>query len=96
METSLRFTTSRGEEFEGHVVQLGRYEVVFDLFAPEESLRTSEVLPKFNLTLRERPLYEGKATTSDLVNHGNRVTCKALLGDPGLNERVRRCPISAC
>lgn len=85
METSLRFTTSSGEEFEGHVVQLGRYEVVFDLFAPEESLRTSEVLPKFALTLRERSLYEGKATVSDLVDHGNRVTAKALLGDPGLN-----------
>jgi extracellular factor (EF) 3-hydroxypalmitic acid methyl ester biosynthesis protein len=84
-DASLRFATSRGEEFEGHLVQLGRYEAVFDLYAPEDSLRTSEVLPRLSLKLRDRTLYEGKATVASLVNSGSRLTCRALLDERGVN-----------
>jgi extracellular factor (EF) 3-hydroxypalmitic acid methyl ester biosynthesis protein len=87
-QTLLRFATSRGEEFEGHLVQLGRHEAVFDLYAPDDSLRTSEVLPRFSLKLDERALYEGKATVASLVNHGNRVTCRALLDERGVNTSL--------
>lgn len=87
-QTVLRFATTRGEEFEGHLVQLGRHEAVFDLFAPDDSLRTSEVLPRFSLKLNERALYEGKATVSSLVTHGNRVTCRALLDERGVNTSL--------
>ncbi len=88
IEASLRFATSRGEEFEGHLVKLGRFEAVFDLYAPDDSLRMSEVLPQFSLKLREQTLYEGKATVSSMVNHGNHITCRALLDERGVNTAM--------
>jgi len=84
-ETAIHLATSHGDELDAQVVHLARYEVVFDVYGPEDTLRTSEVLDKLTVTVRGRTVYEGKATISSLVSNGGGVTCKALLDERGIN-----------
>lgn len=84
-ETTVRLTTSRGEELEGQLTRLGRYETVFDVYGPADALRTSEVLSKLTVQSGDRVLYEGRATVSDLVTTAEGLTCRVAFEEQGLN-----------
>ena len=84
-ETTVEFKTSEGVKSEGRLVRLGRFEVVFDVFGPENVLRTSEVLTQLKIVASGRVLYDGRATVSKQVTLPGGVTCQADLEDPGLH-----------
>jgi extracellular factor (EF) 3-hydroxypalmitic acid methyl ester biosynthesis protein len=84
-ETRIEFTTSQGQQSEGRLVRLGRFEVVFNVFGPENLLRTSEVLAQLKIMTGPRVLYDGRATVSNLVTLAGGVTCQADLEDPGVH-----------
>ena len=84
-EPTIKFSKTSGEELEGHALRLGRYELSFDVYGPENSLRTSEVLPKLTVKIRDQVLYEGKATVATLVNTSGGMTCKVMLDEHGIN-----------
>ena len=79
-ETTVEFKTSEGVKSEGRLVRLGRFEVVFDVFGPENVLRTSEVLTQLKIVASGRVLYDGRATVSKQVTLPGGVTCQVGAG----------------
>lgn len=81
----IEFDSGHGAQGEGRLVRLGRFEVVFNVFGPENVLRTSEAINKLKITSGGRVLYDGRATVSNLVNLPGGVTCQVDLEDPGVH-----------
>jgi extracellular factor (EF) 3-hydroxypalmitic acid methyl ester biosynthesis protein len=73
---------SQGVEVRGTPVKLTRFAAVFEIYSPDCDLRLSEVLEKFKIILQGKTIYSGRATISNLVNHGPLI-CEAAL-DEGL------------
>jgi extracellular factor (EF) 3-hydroxypalmitic acid methyl ester biosynthesis protein len=71
--------TSEGLEFEGAVVQLGRHEVVFEIFAPTMPVQVSEVLKAFKVYLRGQMAYSGRAVIKSAVASASGTVCSAAL-----------------
>jgi extracellular factor (EF) 3-hydroxypalmitic acid methyl ester biosynthesis protein len=84
-ETTVGFTSSRGEQLEGHLLRLARREVVFEVYGPDDVLRASEVLSKLIVKSGERTVYDGKATVAALVNKPGALTCKVVLDKKGID-----------
>lgn len=74
---------SQGLEIRGTPVKLTRFAAVFEIYSPDSDLRLSEVLEKFKVVLQGKTIYSGRATISNLVNHGQVLVCEAAL-DEGL------------
>ena len=83
-QTAIEFVTAQGLEAEGQLVRLGRLEIVFNVFGPDNVLRTSEVIGRLKVVSGGHVLYEGRATVSSLVAIAGGVTCQADLDEPGL------------
>jgi extracellular factor (EF) 3-hydroxypalmitic acid methyl ester biosynthesis protein len=84
-ESVIEFVTAQGVESEARLVKLARFEVIFNVFGPENILRTSEVLTKLKIVSAGQVLYDGRATVSNLLAISGGITCQADLEDPGVH-----------
>src|SRR6476469_8922277 len=80
-ESLISFQSSQGFDGGGTPLRINRFAAVFELCSPATVLRTSEVLPDFQILLRDRAVYAGKAVVKTLINTGPLTICEASLGD---------------
>ncbi|SRR5581483_4470822 len=80
-ESSVTWRSSHNGEVHGRLVRLARHRVVFEVYGPSGLLRTSEVLSEFEIVLRERTIYSGRATVSSLVATELMEVCEASLNE---------------
>ncbi len=73
--------TSQGVEIHATLVRLSRYSAVFEIYNPALVLRTSEVLEKFKIVVRDQTIYSGRATVRSLINAGAVTLCEVTLAD---------------
>lgn len=82
-ESSIEFTTGQGVEPEARLVRLGRFDVVFEVFSPENVLRPSEVPAKPKIVNGGRVFHHGRATVASLLSGCGGGTCEVASEDPG-------------
>jgi extracellular factor (EF) 3-hydroxypalmitic acid methyl ester biosynthesis protein len=86
---------SQGLEVRGTPVKLTRFAAAFEIYSPDSDLRLSEVLNEFKIVLQGKTIYSGRATVSNLVNHGPVLVCEtsldeAALADAALNSSLAK------
>jgi extracellular factor (EF) 3-hydroxypalmitic acid methyl ester biosynthesis protein len=88
--TDARITCENGcgVKIEGALLRLTCHEVSFELFSASEILQVSEVLANFNVVVRDKRLYSGRAVVSGLINTGPVMICQAHLQDAWLEEDI--------
>ncbi len=79
---------SRGVEIQGTLLRLTRHEAAFEFFSASEIVQMSEVLANFNVLVRDKRVYSGRAVVTALVNTGPVVICQANLQDAWLEEDI--------
>jgi extracellular factor (EF) 3-hydroxypalmitic acid methyl ester biosynthesis protein len=72
---------SQGLKISGTIIQLGRHEVVFEVYSPIAVIQMSEVLREFKIELRNQPAYSGRAVVKNLVHTELKVVCAAALDE---------------
>ncbi len=72
----------------GHLIRLGRYEAVFDVFAQTDCLRTSEVLPSCKITVDGHIVFSGRCTISKLIGKEDAVRVEMALGETGVHVDI--------
>jgi len=73
--------TSQGLEISGPIIQLGRHEVVFEIYSPTAVIQTSEALREFKVHLGNHIAYSGRAVVKSAVQAGAKTVCAAALDD---------------
>ena len=84
-ETFVTFQNNQGNELNGTVVKLGRFQVAFEVYNPTSVLRASEALNDFKITVRDQRVYSGKAVICNLVDLGSLILCEVNLEDAWLD-----------
>ena len=77
----IAFRNSQGLEASGTLLHLTRKEVVFEVYNPYSIVQLSEVLSELRIIRGQRPIYEGRAVASNLVNTGIMLIVSATLVD---------------
>ncbi len=72
---------SQGLKISGTILQLGRHEVVFEVYSPVAVIQMSEALREFKIELRDRTAYSGRAIVKNLVHTELKVVCAAALDE---------------
>src|ERR1700749_4322169 len=70
---------SDGLELHATMAKLTRYAVIFEVYGPGSGLRVSEVLNEFQIILRKRVIYSGRATLRSMVATDQVEVCEATL-----------------
>jgi extracellular factor (EF) 3-hydroxypalmitic acid methyl ester biosynthesis protein len=81
-ESCVIFQAGDGLEVRGTLLRLSRHAVAFEIFNPDVTLRTSEVLNGFKIIVGERTIFFGRAVVSGLVNTGTALVCEVKLSAP--------------
>jgi extracellular factor (EF) 3-hydroxypalmitic acid methyl ester biosynthesis protein len=81
----IKCQNSAGLRLKGSITHLTRHSVIFEVYAPTNPLKTSEVLDEVQITLNERTLYSGQAVVKSLVDAESTVSCEATLQDSWLD-----------
>jgi extracellular factor (EF) 3-hydroxypalmitic acid methyl ester biosynthesis protein len=68
-------------ELRAAMAKLTRFAVVFEVYGPGSGLRVSEVLKEFQITLRKRVIYSGRATIRSMVATDQMEVCEATLSE---------------
>ncbi len=84
-ESQVLFKTGDGLELRGKPLRMTRLTIAFELYGSEDQVRVSEALPSFQILVRGRTLYAGRAVVRSLVGTGPALVCEA-----GLDETVWR------
>lgn len=71
--------TSQGLEISGAIIQLGRHEVVFEIYSPTAVIQASEALREFKVHLGNHIAYSGRAVVLSVVQTGAKTVCAAAL-----------------
>jgi extracellular factor (EF) 3-hydroxypalmitic acid methyl ester biosynthesis protein len=74
---------SQGLQITGSIIQLGRHQVVFEIYSPAAVIQSSESLREFRIELRNRRAYGGRAVVKDVVHTELKVVCAAALDEDG-------------
>src|SRR5688572_18415116 len=80
-EHFVAFQTAEGVQIRATILRLSRDVVVFELYAPETQLQTSQVLTEFEILCGDNVRYTGRAVIRQLVKSGSTVVCEAGLAD---------------
>jgi len=80
-ETQIICCNSDGLELRPSLVRLGRYSVLFELYGPGSGLRLSEALSNFQIIIRKRVVYSGRATIRNLVVSEHLEVCEVTLDE---------------
>ena len=83
-ETLIMCQDGQGVELHGTLLQVSRFQVVFEIYSPPGVLRLSEVLSEFKILVQGRFFYSGRAVISNLIHMGSVVVCEAALDEAGL------------
>lgn len=76
------FKNSQGTSARGTLLKLTRSTVVFEVYNPYSIVQLSEVLEELTLRRGDRPIYQGRAVVSNLVNTGLMLIVSVTLVDP--------------
>ena len=85
-DRQVTFRTVEGLELRGAPVHVNRHAVVFDLYNPVVVPRLSEVLSEFEIALRDRTVYSGRAIVRGVVDAANAATCEVKLDEAGWRD----------
>src|ERR1700722_13535289 len=80
-ESRIVCRTSDGVELSPTPVKLGRHSVIFEVYGPASGLRLSEVLSDFQIIIRKRTVYSGRATINSLVVTDATEVCEVTLAE---------------
>jgi len=76
---------SQGSPVRGVCLRMTRYVVSFEVYNPFSILQISEVLTDFQIFIRNRVSYSGRAVVSAMVNTGTVLVCEATLEEDWLD-----------
>lgn len=76
---------SQGVPVRGISLRMTRYIVAFEVYNPYSILQLSEVLSDFQIFIKGRLVYSGRAVVSSLVNTGILLVCEATLDESWLD-----------
>jgi len=79
---------SQGAAVRGVCLRMTRYVVSFEVYNPFSILQISEVLVEFQIFIRDRGAYSGRAVVSAMVNTGTVLVCEATLEEDWLDIDV--------
>lgn len=82
LQSLITFRNSQGEAARGTLLKLERTTVVFEVYNPYSIVQLSEVLADLTIRRGENPIYQGRATVSNLVNTGLMLIVSARFIDP--------------
>ncbi len=85
LERWVAFGNSQQGEKNAVLQRLSLHDVVFEHYALDSLLRTSEVLPNLRILFGGTMVYSGRAVVRNLVNNGPTVWCEAQLDEGWLN-----------
>lgn len=83
--SSVSFQDSQGVEYSATLLNLGRYQVAFELCHTACPFRTSEVLHELTLQINGQRVAAGNAVITSVVHTGTGLVCEAKLGDTWLD-----------
>jgi extracellular factor (EF) 3-hydroxypalmitic acid methyl ester biosynthesis protein len=72
---------SDGAPVRGVPVRLSRHAVVFETDRQSTQLQVSEVLSEVKIVVQNRPLYQGRAVITNILDIGGTLVCEASLSD---------------
>jgi extracellular factor (EF) 3-hydroxypalmitic acid methyl ester biosynthesis protein len=78
------FDHGQGTEV-GRLMRLTRHVAVFETYAPSGALQVSQVLGAFEILVRARLVYSGRAVVHHLINTGFALACEVSLDDTWLD-----------
>lgn len=78
-DEGVTFKTSEGVSLRGSVARMQRHAVVFELYSPAVTPRSSESLSGFKIILQGREIYSGRAVVRNVVDAGTKMVCEATL-----------------
>ncbi len=76
------FRNSQKQKVQGTLLKLSRTSLVIEVYNPYSIVQLSEVLSDVVVSRGNRPIYEGRAVVSNLVNTGLMLIISATLVDP--------------
>ncbi len=79
--------TASGMDIRAAVTRVARHFVVFEIYAANCLLRTSEVLEEFKIVSNNEAIYSGRGVVSNLVNMGAVILCEVALKDGWIDVR---------
>ena len=82
LQSLVTFRNSQGEAARGSLLKLDRNTVVFEVYNPYSIVQLSEVLTDLIIRRGPEPIYQGRATVSNLVNTGLMLIVSASFLDP--------------
>lgn len=78
----ITFRNSQDDVVHGTLLKLTRTSLVFEVYNPYSIVQLSEVLNEVTISRGDRPIYEGRAVVSNLVNTGLMLIVSTTLVDP--------------
>jgi extracellular factor (EF) 3-hydroxypalmitic acid methyl ester biosynthesis protein len=78
-ENRITCETSEGLPIIGSIVQLGRHDLVFEVFSPAAVIQSSEALRQFKVLLGDHEAYSGRAVVKSVVHTGSKIVCSVAL-----------------
>jgi extracellular factor (EF) 3-hydroxypalmitic acid methyl ester biosynthesis protein len=82
-ENQVTFQRANNSYLTGKPVRVTRHSVIFELYSPEITPQSSEVLTEFTVKLQDCSLYVGRAVVRSIVNTGTTVVCEVKLDESG-------------
>ncbi len=89
LQSLITFRNSQGEAARGTLIKLERTTVVFEVYNPYSIVQLSEVLTDLTIRRGDEPIYQGRATVSNLVNTGLMLIVSASFIDPWVRASAR-------
>jgi extracellular factor (EF) 3-hydroxypalmitic acid methyl ester biosynthesis protein len=84
-ESFVSFHANQGVEIHATLLQLSRFQVVFEVYSPASALRISEALSEFRIVTGSHTIYSGRAILSSMVVASTVTVCEAKLEDSWLD-----------
>lgn len=76
------FRSAAGEELQGKLTHFTRQSATFELYGDATTLRTSEILSGFQISVRDNIIYSGKAVVREIIDVGSLTVCETKLNQP--------------
>jgi len=83
-ESFITCQNSQGTAVRGTSLRMTRYVIAFEVYNPFSILQLSEVLSEFQIFIRDKLVYSGRAVVSSMVNTGTVLVCEATLDEDWL------------
>lgn len=85
-KSKVSLQTADGVKLRGVPVRTTRHQAVFEVYGPAAVPQLSEALQKFQITLKGRMVYSGRAVVRNLVDEGTKFVCETTLDEAGWKD----------